>query len=353
MFTLAEIARNVGAHLLGDGCLRVDRVATLGSAGPGAISFLANAKYRRQLAATKASAVILAEPDIPHCPVAALVSGNPYLTYARVAILFNPPDAVRGGVHSSALVSSTARVDHTAWIGPGSIVEDDVAIGPRVFIGPCCIVGRGCAIGADTRLVARVTLCLGVIIGERVLMHPGVVVGSDGFGLANDRGMWLKVPQLGGVRIGNDVEIGANTTIDRGALDDTVIHDGVKLDNQIQVAHNVVIGEHTAIAACVGISGSTRIGSHCSIGGGVGLAGHLEIGDHVHFTGQSLVTRSFSRPGFYSGNLPAGPNSEWRKNVARFRHLDELAQRIRDLEAAVFQGSERRGEVVGEGDEGL
>jgi len=185
-----------------------------------------------------------------------------------------------------------------------------------------------------------------------VMVHPGAVIGSDGFGLANDGGVWVKVPQLGRVRVGDDVEIGANTTIDRGAIEDTVIGDGVKLDNQIQIAHNVEIGEHTAIAACVGISGSTRVGRHCLIGGGVGLAGHLEIGDRVQLTGQSLVTRSFREAGAYSGNLPAIPNSEWRKNVARFRHLDELADRVKRLEREVFSESAAGGADIADFDDG-
>ncbi len=197
------------------------------------------------------------------------------------------------------------------------------------------MVGAGSRIGRESRLVANVTLCTRSNIGERVLIHPGAVIGSDGFGLANDRGKWIKVPQLGGVTIGNDVEIGANTTIDCGTINDTIIADGVKLDNQIQIAHNVEIGENTAIAGCAGIAGSTRVGKNCTIGGGVGLAGHLEIGDDIHFSGQSLVTRSFTEPGHYSGNLPAVATGEWRKTVARIRRMNDMMQRLKALEKRV------------------
>jgi UDP-3-O-[3-hydroxymyristoyl] glucosamine N-acyltransferase len=291
--SLDELAALVGAELRGDGTCRVYRVAGLKQATAGAVTFLGNTKYRKHLAGTRASAVILAPQDADACPVAALVSSNPYLTYARTAELLNPLPPVVGGRHATAVVAASARVDPSASVGPGAVIEDEVTIGARVLVGPGCVIGRGSQVGEDSRLVARVTLCHGTMVGRRVLIHPGAVLGSDGFGLAKDGEVWVKVPQLGRVRVGDDVEIGANTTIDRGALADTVIHDGAKLDNQIQIAHNVEIGAHTAIAACVGISGSTRVGRNCSLGGGVGLAGHLEFADNVAITGQSLVTRSF------------------------------------------------------------
>jgi len=333
--SLDELAAEVGAEVRGDGTCRVERVATLQHATAGAISFLVNPKYRRYLAGTGATAVILGPGDADACPVTALVSSNPHLAYARVAALLNPPDTRQSGCHPSAVVADSAQVDTSAWIGPGVVIEDRVEIAARVFVGPGCVIGCGCRIGEDSRLVARVTLCRETLVGKRALIHPGAVLGSDGFGLAKDGEVWVKVPQLGRVCIGDDVEIGANTTIDRGALEDTVIRDGVKLDNQIQIAHNVEIGEHTAIAACVGISGSTRVGRSCTLGGGVGLAGHLEFADNVHFTGQSLVTRSFLTPGLYSGNLPATPNREWKRNMARLRHLDEMWRRLTDLEKQV------------------
>ena len=350
-FSLDELAAQVGGAVRGDGSCQIDRVATLQHAAAGSITFLVNPKYRKHLAGTRASAVILAPQDAEACPVAALVSGNPYLAYARVATILNPPDAVLGGRHPSAVVAGSAQVDPSAWVGPGVVIEDEVEVAARAFIGPGCVIGWGSRIGDDSRLVARVTLCRDTLVGKRVLIHPGAVLGSDGFGLAKDGEVWVKVPQLGRVRIGDDVEIGANTTIDRGALEDTVIHDGVKLDNQIQIAHNVEIGQHTAIAACVGISGSTRVGRNCTLGGGVGLAGHLEFADHVHFTGQSLVTRSFLTPGVYSGNLPATSNRDWKRNIARFRHLDEMWQRLKDLELKIEAQRSRadRGEL----DDGL
>lgn len=334
--TLGEVVDLTAGRLVGgDEHQLVERVATLGKAGAGSIAFLANPKYRRQLRETRATAVILSAEHLAYCPVAALVCDNPYLAFARVAAFLNPARPVLAGRHPTAVVHADAVVDASAWVGPYCVLAEGVWIGPRVYLGAGCILEPQCRVGADTRLVARVTLCAGTEIGERAIIHPGAVIGSDGFGLAKDAHGWVKVPQLGRVKIGNDVEIGANTTIDRGAIEDTQIHDGVKLDNQIQVAHNVIIGEHTAIAACVGISGSTRIGRHCLIGGGVGFAGHLDIGDNVSFSGQSLVTRSFTEPGYYSGGLPAVSNQEWKRCIARMRHLDDMARRLRALEDAL------------------
>lgn len=329
---LADLAVGVGAELLGDGDVRITHADTIQDATAGAICFLANSKYRQFLANTCASAVILSREDAPHSPVAGLISDNPYLTYARVASQLYPVVPARGGVHASAVVSASASVDPSAWVGPCAVIGANVEISAGVTIGPGCVVDDDCVIGENSRLIANVTLCTGTIIGRRVLIHPGAVIGSDGFGNANDQGAWVKVPQIGIARIGDDVEIGANTTIDRGALRDTVIADGVRLDNQIQIAHNVRIGEHTAIAGCAGIAGSTTIGKYCTVGGGVGISGHLEIGDNVHFSGQTLVTRSFREPGYYSGNLPAVPNGEWRKTIARIRRLEGVMQRLSVLE---------------------
>jgi UDP-3-O-[3-hydroxymyristoyl] glucosamine N-acyltransferase len=334
-FRLEELAQRVGAQVAGDGACRIDRVATLADAGEGAIAFLANSKYQKFLATTQASAVILAPEFQTACPTNALLSDNPYLTYAKVADLLMPEPAAQAGCHPSATVAPSAQVATDAWIGPGAVVEAGAVIGPRVYVGPGCVIGQGVRIGEDSHLVANVTLCHDVQIGCRAMIHPGAVIGSDGFGFANDQGAWVKVPQLGSVLIGHDVDIGANTTIDRGALTDTIIEDGVKLDNQIQIAHNVHIGAHTAMAACVGIAGSTRIGRNCTLGGGVGVAGHLEIGDNVHFSGQTLVTRSFNEPGLYSGNLPAVPSGIWRKTVARIRQLEDIMRRLKRLEKQV------------------
>jgi UDP-3-O-[3-hydroxymyristoyl] glucosamine N-acyltransferase len=319
--SLGELAVRFGLELRGDPQLRVTRVATLQHAGPGGISFFANTRYRRQLAATRATAVVVAPADADACPVAALVDPNPYLAYARIATLLHPaPDTVPG-VHASAVVDAGARIDASAWIGPHSVVEPGVTIGPRVFVGPGCIVQRGAQIGADTRLIARVTLCRESRLGERCILHPGVVIGADGFGNALDGRTWVKIPQIGAVRIGNDVEIGANTTIDCGAIEDTVIEDGVKLDNQIQIGHNVTIGAHTAIASCTGISGSTTIGKRCVIGGLVGMAGHLTIADDVVITGLSMISASLPKAGSYSSGFPAEETRVWWRRVAQFRKL--------------------------------
>jgi UDP-3-O-[3-hydroxymyristoyl] glucosamine N-acyltransferase len=330
--TLEDLSRQLGAELRGDGDIRVCRVATLATGDGASLGFFSDHKYRADLARTRAAAVILAERNLALCPVAALVTPDPHLAFARAARLLHPPSAVVGGRHASAVIAESARIDPSAWIGPTAVVEADAEIGPRVFVGPGCIVGAGCRVGEDSRLVARVTLCEGTEVGRRALIHPGAVIGREGFGFAKDGDRWLRVPQLGQVRLGDDVEIGANTTVDRGALGDTVIEDGAKLDNLIQIGHNCRIGENTAMAACSGISGSTQIGRNCTIAGAVGMAGHLHIGDNVHFTGMAMVTRSFADPGLYSSGIPAMPNMEWRRNAARFRHLDELARRVKRLE---------------------
>jgi len=329
---LRELADRLGADLHGDGDISVHQVDTLRRAGRGSLCFFADRKYRMDLRTTKAAAVIVAQRDLELCPGAALVSSNPYLTYALAVRLLYPRPRVAGGRHPSAVVADSARVDPTAWIGPISVVEEGAEIGPRVFVGPGSIVGTGCLIGEDSRLVARVTLCEGTRIGKRVLIQPGAVIGREGFGFAKDGDCWVRIPQIGGVLLGDDVEVGANSTVDRGAIEDTLIADGAKLDNLIQIGHNCSIGENTAMAACSGISGSTKIGRNCTIGGAVGMAGHLEIGDDVHFTGMAMVTRSVQEPGLYSSGVPAMPNAEWRRNVVRFRHLDELVRRIKSLE---------------------
>lgn len=333
MLTLGDIATTVGAQLYGGNTATpIGGVATLQQAGPQQISFLSNPRYRKFLATTRAGAVILSQQDASDCPVPVLLCDQPHVTYAHVARLFVTPRSKPCGIHPTAHVSSLAQVADSAWVGPHCTLEAEVVVGPRVFIGPNCVIGRGAVLGADTFLVAHVTICHEVRVGERALIHPGAVLGSDGFGLANDHGHWIKVPQLGGLQLGDDVEIGANTTIDRGALDDTIIEQGVKLDNQIQVAHNVHIGAHTVLAGCVGIAGSVSIGHHCMLGGGVGVAGHLHIADHVRITGMSLVTKSISEPGSYSSGLRAEKNQLWNKISARLRQLDDLARRLMVLE---------------------
>ncbi len=332
MLTLGQIAAAGDIELRGDTAVSVVGVATLQNAGPQQISFLTNVRYRKFLPQTRAAAVILSREDAKACSVPVLIAENPQLAYAQIAALFVPTAAQRQGVHPSAWVSTEAQIAADVWIGPHCTVEAGAVLEKGVFLESGCVVGENACLGMGTRLLSNVTVCHGVNLGRRVLVHPGVVIGSDGFGLAKDGEQWVKIPQLGSVQIGDDVEIGANTTIDRGALEDTVLEEGVKLDNQIQVAHNVRIGAHTAVAGCVGIAGSASIGRHCSLGGGVGIAGHLEITDHVHITGMSLVTKSITEPGLYSSGLTVEPSRLWNKISARLRRLDDWARRLMVLE---------------------
>ncbi len=322
-FSLGELAVRFGLGLRGQPDLRVSKVATLSRAEPGSLSFLANPRYRKQMESTRATAVLVAPEYAAGCPVAALIDPNPYLAYARIADLLHPQTPPAAGIHPTAVVSPGARIAASATVGPLAVVEDGAEIGDRAFVGPGSIVQRGAGIGADSRLMSRVSVCAGVRIGRRCILHAGAVIGADGFGFAPDRGTWVKVPQVGGVQIGDDVEVGANTTIDRGAIDDTIVEHGVKLDNQIQVGHNVTIGAHTAIAGCVGISGSTTIGRRCMIGGGVGIAGHLTIADDVVVTGCSLVSASIKEAGSYSSGMPTVETRRWRRMVAHLRRLDK------------------------------
>ncbi len=330
--TLGELAIRFGLELAGDPGTQVSGVATLAAAGPGTVAFLANPRYRRYLQATRASAVVLDAAAAADCPVAALIAANPYAAFARIAQVLHPEPAVEAGIHPSAVIAAGASVAPDAAVGAQAVIETGVVIGPRALVGPGCVVMRGARVGADTRLVARVTVYPGVQIGARGVLHAGAVLGADGFGFAPDRDGFVKVPQVGNLQVGDDVEIGANTTVDRGAIDDTVIEDGVKLDNLVQVGHNVRIGAHTVVAGCVGISGSAVIGRRCMIGGAVGIVGHLEIGDDVVVTGYSMVTHSLKGPGTYSSGMPAVPTAEWRKAVARLRRLAGMERRLAALE---------------------
>lgn len=332
MYTLGYLAGFLEATLRGDPAIQITGLATLQDASSEHLSFLANAQYRRYLASTKAAAVLLRAEDAERYSGSALVLNDPYLGYARISHLFETRPAATLGIHPSATVAADAWIDPSASLGPGVVVESGAWIGPRVVIGAHCYIGARVRVDEDGRLAPRVTLCHDVVIGKRVVIQPGAVIGSEGFGFANERGRWQKIAQIGAVRIGDDVEIGANTTIDRGALSDTLIGDGVKLDNQIQIAHNVQIGEHTAMAACVGISGSTRIGSRCMIAGGVGMVGHIDICDGVFVTGMTMVTRSITEPGAYSSGTAMQTATEWKKSAARIRHLDEMARRLAQLE---------------------
>jgi UDP-3-O-[3-hydroxymyristoyl] glucosamine N-acyltransferase len=330
--TLREIQRRFGGELAGDPETAVDRVATLENAGPNSIAFLANPRYLPRLKDTRASAVIVGEDARNATNLPRIVCANPYAYFARVSALINPEPAPRPGMHPTAVVSASAQVADDAEVGPCAVLEEGVRVGSGCIIGAGCVIGARTSVGDGCRLYSRVTVYHDCVLGKRVVLHSGVVIGADGFGLAMDAGRWVKVPQVGRVVIGDDVEIGANSTVDRGALDDTVIEEGVKLDNQIQVGHNVRIGAHTAIAACAGIAGSAKIGRYCRIGGASGIAGHLTIADHVEISTYTLVTKSIDKPGVYTGAYVFEPHRQWRRNAAQLRHLSELAERVRELE---------------------
>lgn len=333
--TLAELARRVGGRIRGDPGVEIRAVAPLERAGPGEIAQLSDQRYRALLAGCRAAAVVLGDADAEGYAGTALIHSNPALGFARIAAILHPPIPVTPGRHPTAVVAEGARVDASAWVGAYAVVESDATIEEGASIGAGCYVGRRARIGARTRLVAQVYVGERCEIGADCLLQPGAVIGGDGFGFAKDGERWIKVPQLGRVVIGDEVEVGANTTIDRGTLDDTVIGRGVKLDNLIQIAHNVRVGEHTIMAACVGIAGSTSIGKRCAFGGQVGIAGHLEIADDVQVLGTSLVSGSIPKPGVYSSALKAEPADEWRRTAARLRQLDELARRLREAEAEI------------------
>src|SRR3569833_2658211 len=335
MPTLGQLAEHVDADVRGDATRVLPGAAPSPPAPAGAPPPPPPPRYSKHLAATTASAVILAEEHASASPTNALVTRDPYLAYARGATLLVPPPARARGYHPRAVVHPDSTVHEDAWVDANAVFEADVEIGAGVTIGPGCVIARGSRISEDSVLLANVFVGERTRIGRRAMIHPGVVIGSDGIGFANAGGAWIKVPQLGAVSIGDDVEIGANTTIDRGTLDDTVIEHGVNLDNQIQVAHNVVIGAHTAIAGCTGIAGSARIGARSTNGGGVGIVGHTEIVDDEHITGKSFVAHSIREPGQESSGTPLEPNREWRKNYARFHQLDDMARRLRRLEKAV------------------
>jgi UDP-3-O-[3-hydroxymyristoyl] glucosamine N-acyltransferase len=312
--TLAEIARRLGGRVAGDPTIRVHQVGSLENARPGDISFLSSRRFKARLATTQASAVILSQEFEDLTPLPRIVCEAPYLYFARVSQLFNPLTMQAAGVH------------------PGAVLGEGVTLGEAVSIGAGCIIGDGVSIGEGTCLYPRVVVYPRCFIGKRTIVHSGAVIGADGFGIARDAGGWVKIPQIGGVRIGDDVEIGANTTIDRGAIDDTVIEEGVKLDNQIQIGHNVRVGAHTAMAGCVAVAGSADIGRDCTIGAAAVILGHLQIVDGVHVSAGTVISRSVRQPGTYTGMFPFDDNESWARNTALVRHLAELADRVRELE---------------------
>jgi UDP-3-O-[3-hydroxymyristoyl] glucosamine N-acyltransferase len=329
--TLSEIVARFGGSLKGAGSLSVARIAPLDVAGEGDLAFLSNPKYRSRLASSRAAAVILSA-DIPEWQGPAILTPNPYLYFARVSQWLNPPPVAPVGIHPTAVVDG--EVDPTASVGSHCHIGRGAKLGANVVLGANCSIGACAEIGTDTRLASNVTVCHGCRIGARGIVHSAAVIGSDGFGFARELdGTWVKIPQVGRVVIGDDVEIGAGTTIDRGALGDTVIGDGVKLDNQIQVGHNVVIGPHTAMAGCVGIAGSAVIGARCTVGGGAVILGHLRIADDVNVSAGTLVAKSINAAGTYSGTVPFLEHSHWLKNFSHLRHLESMADKIRALEA--------------------
>ena len=332
--SLGELAKRFDCELRGDPEIEVDRVATIGNATSTSVAFLANPAYKKMLATTKAAVVILNKAAAADCPVAALVTNNPYATYARVATLLYPESLVAAGIHPSAVIASSATVSQQACVAAYAVIGENCSVGDDAYIGPGCVLGDDCHIGAGSRLVANVTLVRRVTIGERCNIFPGAVIGSAGFGFARDTNGWVHVPQIGRVMLGNDVEIGSNTTIDCGAIEDTIIENGVKLDNQIQIGHNVRIGEHTVMAATVGIAGSTTIGKRCMFGGASGTVGHITICDDVIVNGLSMISKDITQAGVYAGAFPAAEVGRWRRYVARFRQVDRLAKRVANLEAA-------------------
>ncbi|MDE1195321.1 UDP-3-O-(3-hydroxymyristoyl)glucosamine N-acyltransferase [Pseudomonas sp. Bc-h] len=333
--TLGQLAEFLGATLRGPEDKQITGLATLQEAGPGQVSFLANPQYRKFLATTHAAAVLLKPADAEGYAGDALLIADPYLAYARISHLFDPKPKAAPGIHPTAVIADDAVVDAAASVGAYAVIESGAQIAAGVTIGAHCFIGARSVIGEGGWLAPRVTLYHDVRIGQRVVIQSGAVLGGEGFGFANQKGVWQKIAQIGGVTIGDDVEIGVNTAIDRGAMDDTRIGNGVKLDNQIQIAHNVQVGDHTAMAACVGISGSAKIGKHCMLAGGVGLVGHIEICDGVFITGMTMVTRSITEPGSYSSGTAMQPAAEWRKSAARIRQLDDMARRLQQLEKIV------------------
>lgn len=339
-YTLKYLADYVGAELVGDGSCEIVNVATLQAATPGKLSFLANRAYRKFLSETQASAVLISKADLSSCTTNALVVDNPYYAYACIAKLFEKNLSATPGIHPTAVVSDSAQIHPTCSIGPFCSIGDNVIIDEGTIIGASCIIEEDVKIGKSVRLWPRVTLYSRTEIGDRVVMHSGVVIGADGFGFAFEKGHWHKVPQLGKVKIGDDVDIGANTTIDCGTLEDTIIEDGVKMDNQVMIGHNVKVGAHTIIAGCAGIAGSAVIGRYCAIGGASAVNGHVTIADKVQITGMTGVTRSLPKPGVYSSGTGIQPNATWRKNVARFYSLDELVRQIQRLHKQLLRQKE-------------
>ena len=336
-YSLAALVSRLGGELLGEGDTVISQVASLDKAGPQAIGFVSQSRYLAQLTHTRAAAVILPTDARDATSLPRILTPNPYLYFARVSSLLNPPPRPEPGVHPRASVASSARVAEDASIAAGAVIGEDAEIGSGSSIGPNCVIGDKVRVGRDCLVYGNVTIYHGCIIGDRAILHSACVIGADGFGFAPDQGRWEKIPQIGRVVISDDVEVGACTTIDRGALEDTVIEEGVKLDNLIQVAHNVHIGAHTAIAACTGIAGSAKIGRHCTIGGAAMIFGHIEIADGTRISTNTLITKSLTRPGTYTSALPFSEHAVWQRNAVHLRNLDQLVNRVKALEARLAE----------------
>lgn len=333
-YTLTELAEQVSAQLIGDAACSIVSIATLENAGSGQISFLSNSKYRRFLTETSASAVLISADDAAFLApgVNALVVQDPYVAFARVAQLLDSTPAAANGIHPTAVIDASVTLDASVSVGANAVIAAGAVIGDNVQIGAGCFIGEQALIGVGSRLWANVTVYHRVSIGKYCIVHSGAVVGADGFGFANERGNWVKIPQTGTVIIGDDCEIGANATIDRGAIEDTVIGNNVIIDNQCQIAHNVRIGDHTAIAGCTVVAGSTKIGRYCIIGGAAVLNGHIEICDGAHISGMAMVMKPITEKGVYTSGIPATTNADWRKNTVKLRQIDQLYQRVKQLE---------------------
>ena len=334
-YTLKELATFLSAKFQGNPDCSITGIGSLDKALPGQISFLKDSHYHKYLTTTKASAVIVKPEHASQDFENFIIADDPYLAYAKISVLFDDTPKVLVGIHQTVVLGEDCEIGLGVSIGPYCVIGNRVKIGVNTRIEAGCVIGDDVEIGEQSRLCAKVVLYHKTKIGKGALLHSGVVIGSDGFGNANEKGIWRKIYQLGTVIIGNDVEIGANTTIDRGAIGDTIIDDGVKLDNQIQIGHNVHIGAHTAIAGCVGIAGSTKIGRYCMIGGGVGINGHIEITDGVIITGKSAVGKSITKPGVYSSGIPAMPQLSWGRVLVRLAQLEDLVRRLNAVEKKI------------------
>ena len=332
---LDEIVARLGGVLEGDGSVIVSQVATLAAAGAGQIAFLANPKYRQQLQTTGATAVIVPPQFVTDTSLPRIVHANAYAYYARVVALFNPLPQRAPGIHPTAVIHSALPA--SVRIGENVVIGEGATLGENVTVYPGCVIGDGVSIGDDSLLYPNVVVYRDCVIGKRAVIQAGAIIGGDGFGFAKEGERWIKIPQIGRVVIGDDVEIGANTSIDRGALDDTIIGDGVKIDNQIQIAHNVTIGDHSALAGCVGIAGSTKIGRRCTVGGAGMIIGHLDLADDVHVSAGSMVTKSLRKPGQYTSIYPLEAHDAWLHNAAQIKRLAKLAERVAELEKKLEQ----------------